>query len=135
MALARWKVTQMDERRQIGKRGERAAERRLKRAGLVILARNWRGGGGELDLAALDGETLVFIEVKTRSTWREKDARPVSVAQRRRIGAAAGSFRFRFGVAQLPYRFDLIEVDATRGTLRWKKNYDRTRAGLAQEER
>ncbi|MHC4341380.1 MAG: YraN family protein, partial [Planctomycetota bacterium] len=48
------------DRRERGKRGERAAERLLRKAGLVILARNWRAAGGELDLAALEGENLVF---------------------------------------------------------------------------
>ena len=126
----------MDERRRIGLRGERLAEAQLKRAGLVILARNWRGGGGELDLAALDGETLVFIEVKTRSAWRDDEERaPVTVAQRRRIVAAARSFRHRYGVVQNPHRFDLIEVEATSGALRWKRNYYRTGGEPAQEER
>jgi putative endonuclease len=125
----------MEKRRDIGSRGERAAERHLKREGLVILARNWRGGGGELDLAALEGETLVFVEVKTRSVRRTDERRPVAMAQRRRIAAAARSFRHRYGVPQLAYRFDLIEVDAANGDLRWEKDYHRTGRQPVQEER
>ncbi|MHC4408263.1 MAG: YraN family protein [Planctomycetota bacterium] len=125
----------MNERTWIGRRGERAAERHLKRSGLTILARNWRGGGGELDLAALEGDTLVFVEVKTRSTPRADKRRPVTIAQRRRIVAAARRFRSRFGVREHPYRFDLIEVDATTETLRWEKNYHRAGREPLQEER
>lgn len=125
----------MDTRSEIGRRGERAAERHLKRSGLIILARNWRGGGGELDRVALAGETLVFVEVKTRSTPRADERRPVTVAQRRRIVAAANRFRSRFGVRELPHRFDLIEVDAASGSLRWEKNYHRAGREAVQEER
>ena len=59
------------DRREFGQRGERTAERVLRRAGLTILARNWRAAGGELDLAALEGETLVFVEVKARESGLE----------------------------------------------------------------
>ena len=55
------------DQRETGRAGERIAERLLRRCGLIILARNWRAAGGELDLAALEGETLVFVEVKTRN--------------------------------------------------------------------
>ncbi|MBI4601734.1 MAG: YraN family protein, partial [Planctomycetes bacterium] len=48
----------------LGRRGERAAARHLRRQGLRILARNVREGRGEIDLVALDGATLVFVEVK-----------------------------------------------------------------------
>ena len=115
----------MRKNQSIGLRGERVAERHLRKKGLVVLARNWRGGGGELDLALLDGNTLVFVEVKTRSKQREDARRPVSMAQRRRTATAARTFRRRFGVANLPVRFDLIEVDALSDTIRWEKNYYR----------
>lgn len=48
--------------------GEDAAERRLRRLGMRIVARNWRCRMGELDLVALDGQTLVFVEVKCRAS-------------------------------------------------------------------
>lgn len=50
----------------VGPRGEKLAARTLKRAGCRILARNYRCPAGEADLIALDGETVVFAEVKTR---------------------------------------------------------------------
>ena len=50
----------------LGRRGERAAEKYLRRNGYRIVARNFRAAGAEIDLVAMDGETLVFVEVKTR---------------------------------------------------------------------
>lgn len=53
----------------LGRRGEDAAARYLAdRLGWVILDRNWRHDGGELDIVARDGPDLVACEVKTRST-------------------------------------------------------------------
>ncbi len=52
----------------LGRRGERLAERFLTDAGLLILDRNWRCPQGEIDLVARDGDELVFIEVKTRTS-------------------------------------------------------------------
>jgi putative endonuclease len=53
-------------RRALGDSGERLAGRILRDAGYVLLERQWRVRGGEIDLIALDGEVLVFCEVKTR---------------------------------------------------------------------
>jgi putative endonuclease len=52
----------------VGRFGEQVAAEHLQAAGLRILDRNWRCSGGELDLVASDGRTLVFVEVKTRSS-------------------------------------------------------------------
>lgn len=51
---------------QLGLDGEAAASVQLERAGMRILDRRWRCRHGELDIVALDGETVVFVEVKTR---------------------------------------------------------------------
>lgn len=52
----------------LGSRGEELAARFLSDAGLSIIDRNWRCPEGEIDLVAVDGATLVVIEVKTRSS-------------------------------------------------------------------
>lgn len=52
----------------LGRRGERIAERALVARGYEILDRNWRCPEGEIDLVALDGASLVFVEVKTRTS-------------------------------------------------------------------
>ncbi len=51
----------------VGASGERIAALLLERAGATIIARNWHCRGGELDLVALDGETLVCVEVRVRA--------------------------------------------------------------------
>lgn len=52
----------------LGNRGENAAARFLRQRGYRILARNCRNHWGEIDIIALDGDWIVFVEVKTRSS-------------------------------------------------------------------
>src|SRR5258708_33058107 len=52
----------------LGRRGERISARHLRRQGYLILERNFRGAGAKIDLIAMYGDTLVFVEVKTRRT-------------------------------------------------------------------
>ena len=62
----------MDARHALGGDGEDLAAAHLQAAGLTLLARRWRGAAvdvrGEIDLVALDGPTLVLVEVKTRTS-------------------------------------------------------------------
>lgn len=51
----------------VGRHGERVAVRHVEARGWTVLARNWRGADGELDIVAVDGDVLVVVEVKTRS--------------------------------------------------------------------
>jgi putative endonuclease len=53
----------------LGKEGEDRAVETLKAAGMEIIARNFRWRRGEIDIIALDGETLVFVEVKAWSAY------------------------------------------------------------------
>ena len=52
----------------LGRKGEAIAARHLVRSGLTIVERNWRCPQGEIDLVARDGDEVVFVEVKTRSS-------------------------------------------------------------------
>jgi len=54
------------ERIALGRRGEELASRRLRNLGYEILERNYRCSLGEIDLIARDGDSLVFVEIKTR---------------------------------------------------------------------
>lgn len=66
---------------------------RLQREGYRIVARNWRVRGGELDIVALDGATLVFVEVKARTGERVVIAdETVTPTKLRRIYVAAEAF-------------------------------------------
>jgi putative endonuclease len=55
-------------RGRLGKRGEDLAVDHLSRQGYQVLERNWRCARGEIDIVAIDGSALVFVEVKTRSS-------------------------------------------------------------------
>ncbi len=56
----------MADRQTIGKQGEQAAAQYLSGAGYQIVATNWRCKAGEIDIVARQGETLVFVEVRSR---------------------------------------------------------------------
>lgn len=53
---------------ELGRRGEATAAVYLQRCGLRVIDRNWRCRAGEIDIIALDGDCLVVVEVKTRSS-------------------------------------------------------------------
>jgi len=93
-----------------GQRGEDEACRYLRARGYEIVERNYRTGQGEIDIVAREGETLVFVEVKTRSedTFGGPEAAVHSAKQRRLVAAARG-FLGETG-CQLPVRFDVIAV-------------------------
>src|SRR5258708_7380155 len=97
----------------LGRRGERAAEKYLKRNGYRIVARNFRASGAEIDLVAIDGETLVFVEVKTRrsrATGAPEEAVDARKQLRMRRAAEAFSIKYRAGDKEM--RFDIVAVDA-----------------------
>ena len=97
----------------LGRRGERAAEKYLKRNGYRIVARNFRASGAEIDLVAIDGETLVFVEVKTRRS-RSAGAPEEAVDERKqsRMRRAAEAFWVQYRVGEMDLRFDIVAVDA-----------------------
>ncbi len=73
--------------RQRGVAAEHDVALQLEREGWQICARNWRGGGGELDLIVRQAHIVRFVEVKLRSA--DHDAEPVSRAQVQRLRSAA----------------------------------------------
>lgn len=100
-----------------GRAGERAAERFLVRRGWIILARNWRGGGGEIDFVARRRGVVAVCEVKTRTAPGALDE-VLTAAQRERIARAAAAFLARRPeLARHVVRFDLLTVAPVR--LRW----------------
>jgi putative endonuclease len=110
----------------LGKRGERAAARYLKRRGYKILARGDRLAPGELDLVALDRKTIVFVEVKTRrSAEAGHPAEAVSPAKQRRLTRLGVTFLKRYGLLEHSARFDVVAViwpEAERPTIEHFEN-------------
>jgi putative endonuclease len=99
------------ERQRLGAEGERAAEQFLRRQRYVILARNYRCPFGEVDLVALDGRTLAFVEVKTRrgpSAWSPFEA--VDTRKQRQIARAAQHFVVTHRLENRDARFDVVAV-------------------------
>jgi len=95
----------------LGRRGEDAAARYLKRLGYVIVARGHRDNVGEIDLIAVDGRTVVFIEVKTRTTHDAgHPADAVDDAKQRRLTRLALSYMKRHDLLDCKARFDVIAV-------------------------
>jgi putative endonuclease len=100
-----------------GTRGEKLACRHLRQHGYKILYRNFRGRtGGEIDIVCRDGDTLVFVEVKTRSS--ENFGRPfeaIKTDQRRRISRGALAWLRMLDDPDILFRFDVVEVVITDG--------------------
>ena len=98
----------------LGRRGERAAEKYLRRNGYRIVKRNFRAAGAEIDLVAMDGDVLVFVEVKTR---RGLDAgaphEAVDERKQKQIRRAAELFAMRYREDEIEMRFDIVAVDAS----------------------
>ena len=97
----------------LGRNGEDAAVAHLVTAGLEVLARNWRCRDGELDVVALDGATVVFVEVKTRSgVGFGHPAEAVTFAKARRIRRLAALWlqAERPPAASGDVRFDVVCV-------------------------
>jgi putative endonuclease len=101
----------------LGAYGEKVAADWLRSQGCKILARNFRGPRrGEVDIIARDHKLLLFVEVKTRragSKIRGLDA--VGKDKQGLIERGANAWLKRLGTRDLPWRFDVIEVNVKEG--------------------
>jgi putative endonuclease len=98
-------------RQELAQEGERAAVRYLKRKGLRILARNWSCRQGELDIVALDGRQIVFVEVKTRQT--DEAGGPfesITPLKQRNLTRTALAYLKKHKLLEYPARFDVVAV-------------------------
>lgn len=86
--------------------------RHYLRAGLALVARRWRGAGGEIDLIARDRDGYVFVEVKSARTLAQAAER-LTRRQALRLATAAQEFLYQMaGGPDVAMRFDLALVDA-----------------------
>jgi putative endonuclease len=111
-----------------GTLAEEVAALYLRLRGMTLLARNVRGGGGEIDLLARDGDALVFVEVRLRgvAAWCGASA-SVGPRKQRRMRACArwvlhrrrdllwAGCRYRFDVVALDLRGDELHLSHLRG--------------------
>jgi putative endonuclease len=98
-------------RRPLGEQGERLAARFLRRQGMRILARQLRTHWGEVDLIAVDGRTIVFVEVKTRRAGTLADAlEAITVQKQRRLMQLALAYLRRHDLMDCAARFDVVAI-------------------------
>lgn len=103
-----------------GRRGEEAAARLLEANGLTVAARNVRFPDGELDLVALDGPTVVFVEVKWRRTAaRGAPAEAVTPRKRARVVLAARRWLAASPTRYRAVRFDVVALTADPPVTDW----------------
>lgn len=101
-----------------GARAEDLCAELLQGAGLRLLARNWRCRHGEIDLIAEEGGTLVFAEVRMRSSAGFGGAaESITAAKRSRLLAAARLYLSRRREA--PVRFDVFLIDGATARVEW----------------
>ncbi|GAB4156928.1 MAG: YraN family protein [Planctomycetota bacterium] len=106
-----------DFRRILGLKGEDLACKFLRKKGLKVLERNFRTDMGEIDIVAMDGETVVFVEVKTRT--RTDKGWPEEAVDRDKLRKIEASGRVFLRYLKMPYkgwRIDIISIENTSGS-------------------
>ncbi len=96
----------------LGQRGELAAERFLLRLGHIVVGKSYSDGYGEIDIVTVDDRTIVFVEVKTRtSDWQGQPLEAVDEKKQRRITRTAKTYLNRYDLSECSSRFDVIGVE------------------------
>lgn len=82
----------------------------IRRDGLRVLSRNYRTVGGEIDIIAVEGDWLVFVEVKAERSVAGQPESKVTARKRSRLLTAAKGYISRCGLDRCPARFDVVTV-------------------------
>jgi putative endonuclease len=105
-----------DARQILGKLGEDLACAELRRLGYAILERRYRSRFGEIDIVAREGETTVFVEVKTRMGEQfGGGAEALTTWKQRRITQMAVDYLARHRLHDRPCRFDVVAIEMEGG--------------------
>jgi putative endonuclease len=102
----------MDSKKDLGKKGEVVAAKLLQREGYKILARNFNSRFGEIDIVAQEGDTLVFVEVKTR--WSQQFGAPEEAITPRKLKSiekAGQMFRIKHPSLPEAERIDVVAIE------------------------
>lgn len=111
LADLRTKVSAWFAPKSLGQRGEEAAEKFLRKLGYIIVARGHRDRIGEIDLVAVDGRTVVFVEVKTRTSQDAgHPAEAVDEHKQRQLTRVALSYMKRHDLLECRARFDVVAI-------------------------
>ena len=118
LSLRAWLATRFRPK-SLGQRGEDVAAKFLKRRGYHILARHVDVRVGELDIVAVDGRTVVFVEVKTRRSHEAgTPAEAIDQHKQQRMTRAALAYLKSHGLLDNAARFDVIAVTWPAGARR-----------------
>nr|WP_321399587.1 YraN family protein [uncultured Desulfobacter sp.] len=97
--------------KQLGRKGEAAARKYLLTRGYKLLAANYSTPQFEIDIIAKDGQTLCFVEVKTRTGVKKGLPREaVTIAKQKKIITGAQYYLSRERITNTRLRFDVVEV-------------------------
>lgn len=95
----------------LGKTGEKAAAKHLRKNGHKILAENYKNRSGEIDLITRHRDTTVFVEVKTRKTISHGSAlAAVTVRKQKQISKVALEYLSNKNLLETDARFDVVSV-------------------------
>ena len=94
----------------LGAYGEVLAVRHLRDSGHVIITTNFRCHLGEIDIISVDGDTMVFTEVKTRISRYFPAVESVNLTKQKKIMRTARVYVSSFKVKYSKFRYDIIEV-------------------------
>jgi putative endonuclease len=97
--------------RRLGTEAEDAAARFLADQGFTIVTRRFKARAGEIDVVALDRETLVFVEVRYRSRKGDLPEGTLSERKRARLLAAARAYLAIYAGPERAVRYDLVAID------------------------
>lgn len=108
----------LNRQQQFGKRSERLAAEYLGRSGYRILETNYRSALGEIDIIAMEKGSIVFVEVKARSSSRFGSPKgAVTRAKQRKISMTALDYLKRSGQTNVSARFDVVAIDTAAGNI------------------
>lgn len=99
----------------LGHWGEDLAAEYLQDKGYIILERDWKSGHRDLDIIALDGDTVVFVEVKTRQNRMFADPETAVNYQKIKNLRSAANHYVKYRRISYNIRFDIITIIGTIG--------------------
>jgi putative endonuclease len=105
-------MTSAELRRARGERGEYLARAHLEGLGYVLLHANWRIPEGEVDLIMQDGEALVFVEVRTRTSdlYGSPEA-SITPTKKRRLQRTAEAYLQEYDQTDVTWRIDVVAIE------------------------
>ncbi len=106
----------MDKRKQTGQQGEDIAALYLTQKGYKIVQRNWHCATGELDIVAQDGDSLIFVEVRTKRSHRfGTAAESITSAKQARLIKLAQTYLQESKLLDCSWRIDVIAIQLESG--------------------